>query len=246
MPEEINESKEPLVLLGSFPLDDASGAEEEKIDSLWRQMMVYKAFEQDLSESRARRAEAEAVRERTEQEAYRAALAHSHQMRAESERELSEAREQRQQASKANQEAQEALANAKETVAKARKEHDQLIEDARKEAQEITDKARASAQREVTELRRQALKEVKGVLGRVENMRAAANEELETQRILSSVAKLKATTKWDLSDQDGQPEATATQSEAIRESAPAANSNADTGDSSPKSSARKQSSSDKS
>jgi hypothetical protein len=202
MPEEHEEGKEPLVLLQSFPLDEHT-AEEEKIESMWRQMMVYKAFaDHDLSESRARRAEAEAVRERAEQEAFVNTQAHCEQLKAEAETERAQARKEREKAAEANRQAEQAFAKARETIAQAERDRDKMIATAEKQAQEIIDKARATAQQESTELRRQALKEVKSVLSRVETMRAAANEELETQRILTGVAKLKASNRWLLTGEE--------------------------------------------
>jgi vacuolar-type H+-ATPase subunit H len=199
MPEEHDDNKEPLVLLQSFPLDEHT-AEEEKIESMWRQMMVYKAFaDHDLSESRARRAEAEAVRERTEREALANTQALCVKLRDDAESERMEARREYENAAETNRKANEAFAKAKEAVAQAERDRDKMIASAEKQAQEIIDTARAAAQQETTELRRQALKEVKSVLSRVETMRAAANEELETQRILSNVAKLKATSRWMMS-----------------------------------------------
>ena len=43
------------------------------------------------------------------------------------------------------------------------------------------------------DLIRQVLKEIRAIMSRIENVRAATDEELETQRIFSGVAKIKAT-----------------------------------------------------
>ena len=55
------------------------------------------------------------------------------------------------------------------------------------------DQARLAAQRECTELRHQALQEIKAVLGKVDSIQVATNEELETQRIFTNIARIKAT-----------------------------------------------------
>ena len=85
----------------------------------------------------------------------------------------------------------------------ADRDRDQIVAQAQKEAQEVLDQARAEARQETTELRRQAFKEIKTILTRVENMNSAVNEELETQRILTNVAKLKVSPKWMLSELTG-------------------------------------------
>ena len=205
MAEERNDQdqSEPLVLLSSFPLED-TGAEEEKIDSLWRQMMVYKALEHDLTESRARRAEAESVREQAEQISYSRVQMVCDRMKAEADVDRQEAKDAWEEANNAKLKAEEQLIKTKATKEQAQKDHEKILEDAKRDAQEILEQSRSEAQHEVTELRRQALKEIKTVLARVENMREATNEELETQRILTNVAKIKATALW--FDEDEAPD----------------------------------------
>ena len=67
-----------------------------------------------------------------------------------------------------------------------------MLADAAQKAHEIVDRARSEAQREGIELRRQALLEIKTILSRIEAVRAATDEELETQRIYANVAKIRA------------------------------------------------------
>ena len=61
MADSAKEIKDQLDLLRSLPLVES---EDGKVDALWRQLMIYKSFAgNDLSEARARRAQAEATRE---------------------------------------------------------------------------------------------------------------------------------------------------------------------------------------
>ena len=65
MTKNVDRTEEQIDLLRSLPLDE----QPDKMDALWRQLMVFKTFtEGNLSETRSRRAEAEAARERAEQE----------------------------------------------------------------------------------------------------------------------------------------------------------------------------------
>ena len=81
-------------------------------------------------------------------------------------------------------------------------ERGQIIADAQKKAQSIIEGANDIAKRETSELRRHALKEIRVVLNRVDSMKATVDEEMETQRILTNISKIKATSRWMLDDPD--------------------------------------------
>ena len=117
-------------------------------------------------------------------------------MRTEAELELQETKKSKMEADKNRQYAEEELRRAKERRDQADTERVQIIAEAQKKAQSIIDGAHDIAKRESTDLRRHALKEIKGVLGRVESMRSLADEEVETQKILSNISKIKATSRW--------------------------------------------------
>ena len=71
MANQVDQGKKQLDLIRSLEADDTL----ERIDSMWRQVMVYKAFaDSDLSEAKARRAEAEKAREKAEEEAAEATM----------------------------------------------------------------------------------------------------------------------------------------------------------------------------
>ena len=132
MPDETKEAKDELSLLRSLPVDEST---EERVESLWRQLMLYKSSaDSELSEARARRAQAEAAREEAELEAIRMTEAVCERMRAKSQRELEEAQNLKAEAAKARQDAQAELDRAKETKSQAEKERDQTMPTLRKTA----------------------------------------------------------------------------------------------------------------
>jgi vacuolar-type H+-ATPase subunit H len=155
------------------------GPMEDKFDSLWRHLMVYKSFaDSDLSEAKIRRAEADAARERAEMETLRATELACERMRSDAEKHLLELR------------------------SKVEEERVWIVAGAQRQAEEILEEARATAQQEAKVLRRQASEEVKAILTGVGNMRAAIDEELGTQRILAYVSKLKADSRRMLAESD--------------------------------------------
>ena len=184
-----DEEDDPQNLLRSLPIDDSP----ERVDALWRQIMVYKAFaEGDLSEAKARRAQAEAAREKAERETVQATRQLGERLRADAERKLDEAEKLKAEADRTLQQAEDERRRAAETTREASEARERIVAEAKQKAQEILDKARMAAQQESTELRRQALKEIKAILGRIDMIRGATDEELETQRIFSNIAKARA------------------------------------------------------
>ena len=198
MAEELKDAKAQLDLLRSIPLDSPN---DEKVETIWRQLMINRSVSSDeLAEAKALRAEAEDAREQAEKDAINTAQAIAGGLKAEAERELTEAKRIAEEARHTRQSVEAELDRLKGKKAEAEKERDQLIAEAQKSAQDIIDQVRSAAQRETTELRGQALKEIKTVLTRVEAMRASVNEELEIQRILTNVAKLKANSRAVISE----------------------------------------------
>lgn len=200
MPDDSSENHDELELLRNMSLDDS---EVDKVDTLWRQLLVYKSFaDNDLSDARARRAQAETAREQAQMEAIRTTQLQCARMRTEVEAELQQASDIKSNAAKLYQEAEAESDRAQEVKAQAEEQRAKIIAEAQRKAQGIIDGAHDIAKRETTELRRTALKEVKSILGRAENMRAAADEELETQRILTNISKIKTTSRWLMGDPD--------------------------------------------
>ena len=184
--EAINDQ---IDLLQSLPTDESV----ERADALWRQVMVYKAFaETELSEAKAKRAQAEVARERAELDTAETTRRLCVGMKAEAEEGLREAESLKAEASRVLRQAEDARDEAREDARAAREARDRTTSEAKQRAEKILEEARAASRQESAELRNQALKEIKAIMGRVETVRAAADEELETQRILTNIAKLKA------------------------------------------------------
>ena len=195
MSDDTKEVKDQLELLRSYPIDDS--VEHDKVDAIWRQLMVYKSYsEGDLSDAKSRRAQAEAAREQAQMEAIRTTQLLCAQMKSEAAMELQETRKHKAEAEDYKQEAQNELAKARDFLEESKNEVKAHIAEAQRKGQEIIDGANDIAQRETTELRRNAMKEIKAVLTRVETMKSTADEELETQRVLTNISKIKATSRW--------------------------------------------------
>ncbi len=178
-----------LDLLGSLQ-DDAS---PENVDSLWRQLMVFKAFaENDLSEARSRRSEAEETHKEVETETAHAATKAYEAMKADAEQRLKAAEDIRAEAARVLEQAEEERDKVKALKKKAEEQREEIIAEGKVKAQQIQDNARADAQNEIAELRQHALKEIKATLARVDTIRAATDEELEAQKIFTNIARLKA------------------------------------------------------
>ena len=108
MPEEQVSFKDNLEVLQAIRLDD--GTEQEKVDALWRQLMVYKSFgDSDLSDAKSRRAQAESAREQAQMEAIRTTQLLCARMRTEAELELQETKKAKMEAEKNRQYAEEEL-----------------------------------------------------------------------------------------------------------------------------------------
>ena len=191
MADYTDEGTDQMNLLRYMPSDESA----DRIDAMWRQIMVYKAFsDSELSEARSRRIDAEADREKAEQEASSATKLLYEGMRSEANHELDEAKVLKAEAARVLQKAESERGRAKDALKEAEQARDRIMVEAQRRAQDMVDDARKVAQQESTALRHQALKEIKAILARAESFRAATDEELETQRILSDIARIKAGT----------------------------------------------------
>ena len=189
MAKNVDRTEEQIDLLRSIPLDE----QPEKLDALWRQLMVFKTFaEGDLSETRSRRAEAEAARERAEEETVESTRRLYENLKSEAARKLDEVERLKEEATRAIDQAEAEKVSAREAKKDARKAAESLLAEANQQAREILDRARSDAQMEGVELRRQALLEIKTILSRIETVRTATDEELETQRIYTNVARIRS------------------------------------------------------
>ena len=226
MAENGDETKDRLEIVGSLPIDDST---EQEVESLWRQLMVYKSFSgSELAEAKAKRVVAQATRQQAEIDAVRSTKDVTDSMRHKAEEQLTESNDLKEQAARDRGQAEAELsrsvesreraeAQAKSAVEEAEARASVILTEAGKQAEaqlseaetrgqtivaqaeangrQVVDAARAKAHQETTELKRQALQEIRSVMTHIQEMSAAASEELETQRILTNIAQIRASTK---------------------------------------------------
>lgn len=189
MTENHDDKDDQLDLLRYLP-GDGSG---ESLDTLWRQIMVYKAFsDADVVEARARRMEAEGVQEQVVHETAEATKQMYDNLGSEADAKMNQADRLKAEAESVLLKAEAERTQAQTALSEAEQTSERIVAEAREKAKQTLDDAHKAAHQEAVDLRREALKEVKAILTRVESVRAAADEELETQRIFSNIAKLKA------------------------------------------------------
>lgn len=226
MAEIGDETGDRVENVGSLLIDDST---EQEVESLWRQLMVYKSFSgSELAEAKAKRVVAQATRQQAEIDAVRSTRDATDRMRHRAEEQLTESNDLKEQAARDRAQAEAELSRSVASRAQAETEARSAVEEAEtraglilteagkqaeaqlsdaqtqgrtivaqaeEDARQVVDAARAKAHQETTELKRQALQEIKSVMTHIQEMSAAASEELETQRILTNIAQIRASTK---------------------------------------------------
>ncbi len=192
MTNPTKEITEHLNLLRDFPVGDLGKA---NVEDLWKQLLSYRSnAPNELTEAKARRAQAEATREQAVLDAVRNTQAVCERIRASAERDLQDAKAVKEEMLRLKQRAEEELRQAQAMREQSEQEVQRILGEAKGAGQDIVSQARLAAQKEATEYRQAVLIEIKHVLTRAESMSSAIAEELETQRILSSVARISANT----------------------------------------------------
>ena len=152
-------AKEPVDELEDFPPFTLDSSLEDKVDTLWRQLMAYKSMaEADLSDSKARRAQAQAALEEAEVQAIETTQDMCVRMRVKWEGRLEEVENLKLEATRARREAEAHLSSANETKGLAEQERERVIAEANNKAQQILDQARIAAQKQLLVVERQALR----------------------------------------------------------------------------------------
>ncbi len=186
------EIAEHLDLLRNFPVGDPGKANAE---DLWKQLLSYRSgATNDLAEAKARRAQAEATREQAVLDAVRNTQAVCERIRASAEKDLHEAKAFKEEMLRLKKDAEAELAQGRAAKEQGEQDVQRILGEAKGQAQDIISQARLDAQKEATEYRQAVLMEIKHLLARAESMSAAIAEELETQRILTSVARINSNT----------------------------------------------------
>ena len=159
----------------------------------WEQMVAYSsAIENQLSNAKASRSQAEAERQRIANEILSATKEACQEIIADAKRALDKINSKTEEAEQKHRDAKVHLdeANAIRTEAESYKEA--VLAHAEQQAEELMQRAQVAAESAGTKLKQQVTFEAQRMLAQAEAMRAAAAEELEAQRIYAEAAMLKA------------------------------------------------------
>ncbi|MBT5318835.1 MAG: hypothetical protein HOL45_02935 [Chloroflexi bacterium] len=194
----------------------------ESLETLWRQALLIRDFARDeVDATRRRRADAEQARQQAEQDSIRATeelcediraeaqhdledaqstLEKARELQVHAEAELDVARSIKEQAesdsartrSDAQNAASAEIEAARKMLADAEVTNKNIVTDAEAKATTIIAEANAIAEADVAKLRVKATEEIQRIAVDIENARTAAEEELETQRILTDTMRIKS------------------------------------------------------
>ncbi len=185
-------------VMGAFPTDNASA------EAAWRQALLLRELARDdRTASRQRRAEAVASRAQAEHDAITSTKQMCAELQAQARIKLQEAEDALAQAQQlkagAQADAQRALDNAQakmEQAAVLKREAEHYAEEVQSSARAAADallaQARAGSQEIANRMRQETAEEIRKALSEMQMARAAAEDELETQRILTETARIRA------------------------------------------------------
>jgi len=187
-----------LASMSSLPTDNASA------EAAWRQALLLRELSRDERvTARKRRAEAEAAKEFAENEAITATKQLCSELQAQARMKLQEAEDTLVEANRvktgADSYAARVQANIDAEHAKAKKKREDadiyaedLQQSARVAADALLSQTRAGADEMASRMRRETSEDIRKILTDVEVARASAEDELETQRILTETARVRA------------------------------------------------------
>lgn len=159
----------------------------------WEEAVAFDVtIENQLAKAKADRSLAESERQRIAKEILDATKDVCKEIITDGKRALNRAKTMEAEAQNKHSDSQAELEQARAIRAEAEGYRDKIIAEAYQEARDFLDQARSVTEKECLELREQATQEAKRILGQVEIMRAAVQEELETQKIYSDAARIKA------------------------------------------------------
>ena len=187
-----------LDMMSGFPTDSPSA------DAVWRQALLLRELaREDRSASKQRRVEAVGARAQAEHDAISATKQLCAEMQAQSRIKLQEAEDALQHAHKMKADAeaqarrflddvQVKLERAELVKGEAERYAEELQANARAAADALLAQARMGSQEIVDRMRKETADEIRRVLADVDSARHAAEDELETQRILAETARIRA------------------------------------------------------
>lgn len=187
-----------LASLSSLPTDNASA------EAAWRQALLLRELSRDERvTARKRRAEAEAAKEYAENEAITATKQLCAELQAQARMKLQEAEDTLTEAERVKSNADSYAARVQVNIDTELANAVKIREDAETHAEEIQNNARVAAEALMTQtragademasrMRRETSEDIRKILTDVEVARASAEDELETQRILTETARVRA------------------------------------------------------
>ncbi len=187
-----------LASLSSLPTDNASA------EAAWRQALLLRELSRDERViARKRRAEAEAAKEHAENEAITATKQLCAELQAGARMKLQEAEDTLGDAERVKSNADAYVTRVQLNIdtelanaVKIREDADLYSEDiqnsARAAAEALMSQTRAGAEEMASRMRRETSEDIRKILTDVEVARASAEDELETQRILTETARVRA------------------------------------------------------
>ncbi|NQU97682.1 MAG: hypothetical protein HQ548_08560 [Chloroflexi bacterium] len=182
----------------------ASPAEARSVEAVWRQALLLKEILHDeKATAHKRRNEAEEARRAAERDAIAATESVCQTMRADAEEQIGAAREALDEAEHVRTEAladaervgQDAAAElyvAKKVRAEAEEYAVRVEANARQKSEATLAEARKNAEQLREDMRRETADDIRKLMDDIEAVRAAADEEMETQRILTEAARIRA------------------------------------------------------
>lgn len=187
-----------LASLSSLPTDNASA------EAAWRQALLLRELSRDERvTARKRRAEAEAAKEYAENEAITATKQLCSELQTQSRMKLQEAEDTLGEAERVRGDADAYVirvqtnidaefANAQKIRGDAEAYSEEVQGSARVAAEALMEQTRAGADEMASRMRRETAEDIRKILTDVEVARASAEDELETQRILTETARVRA------------------------------------------------------
>jgi len=170
----------------------------------WEEAVAFDlTVETQLSKAQASRGQAEIERQRVAGEILEATREVCHEIAADARQALESARRMEIDAVRKHLEAESALKQAESAKADAASHAEMVIDRARQDAAQIMERTRVNAEKEAEEISQRTTLQSRKILVQVETMKPAAQEEMETQRIYTQVARLKAESLESLSEVRG-------------------------------------------
>ena len=175
------------------PADFSWDSLPELAKERWEQAVAYSStIENQLTKSKASRAQAEIGRQRIAKEILAATKEACHEVVAEAKRALDKIKNKIEESEAKREDAKRQLQEAKTVRIEADAYREAVHARADQQAEDVLQRARASAETECARLINQVSFEAQRLLAQSEAIRAAAKEELEAQRIYTEAAMLKA------------------------------------------------------